>query len=175
MFQVFKQPPGKKVKRNKQTSNTDIDEFMKACTKTLSTPNKPDEFDSTCMSFAAKLRKMDGTQQIFAESLMHQVCTLGLLNKLNENYSVTDNNKLQSQHANNFQNNYQPSVETQLTPSGQSSYTVLNSWGNQYPRLVQPPQPSPDDSTLSSASSTFTSAADCYNNAIRILSDESLE
>lgn len=87
------------------------------------------------MSFAAKLRKMDGTQQIFAESLMHQVYTLGLLNKLNENYSVADNNKLQSQHANNFQNNYQSSVETQLTPSGQSSYTVLNYWGNQYPRF----------------------------------------
>lgn len=79
MFQVFKQPPVKKSKK-KRTSNTDIDEFVRVCTTTLSNPDEPDEFASTCMAFEAKLRKMNVNQQIFAESLMHKVCTLELLN-----------------------------------------------------------------------------------------------
>lgn len=167
MFQVFKQPHVKKSKK-KQTSNTDIDEFVRVCTSTLSNPDKPDEFASTCMAFAAKLRKMDVNQQIYAESLMHKVCTLGLLKKLNENYCVIDNNRLQAPfHSSaDLRSDYQHLAQTQVTSAGQSSYSTLtNMWQKTDYQRVQPPLISPDDSTHSSATSTYSSLADYYNNA----------
>ncbi|KAF5274418.1 hypothetical protein FQR65_LT17007 [Abscondita terminalis] len=142
---VFKQPYEKKMKK-KQTFNTDIDEFVKVCTKTLSNPDIPDEFDSTSMSFAAKLRKMSAHQQIFAESLIHKVCTLGLLNKLNENDCVTDNTN-NRMLANSLRNDYHPLVQTQVISAGPSSYytlsmcgkTIINEFNIHYHLLTNPP------------------------------------
>lgn len=154
--------------KKRRTSNTDLDEFVKVCTKKLSNPDKFDEFDSACMSFAAKLRKMNANQQIFAESLMHKVCTLGLLNKLHENYCVTDNDNrmlAQSRSSNSFGNDYQHLVQTQVTSAGQSSYSTSTNMGQTDYQRLQPPLPSPDESTQSSASSTYSPVADYYNKA----------
>lgn len=118
---------------------------MKACTTTLSTPDTSDEYDDTCSSFAAKFRKMDTKQQIFAESLMHRVVTLGLLNKLDEHVDIVDARQFKPQTINTVQS-WQP---------------VQHS--------VSLPMTSPSD-TLSSGSSSnttttlFTSVSDYYNN-----------
>ncbi|XP_050502839.1 uncharacterized protein LOC114332164 [Diabrotica virgifera virgifera] len=83
--------PFENNKKRKNESESDMREFVKACTTTLNTPEKEyDEFDNICMAFAAKMRKMDPIQQIWTESLMHKIVTYGLLGKLNDNMDIVD-------------------------------------------------------------------------------------
>jgi len=65
---------------------------MKTCASALSSVSEQlDEYDSIAVNIVAKLKKMNPTQQILAESLFQKIIKKGLFNQLTE---YTDVNKI---------------------------------------------------------------------------------
>lgn len=73
---------------------------MKTCASALSSVSeKLDEFDAIGVNIAAKLKKMNPTQQILAESLFQKIIKKGLFNQLTE---CTDVNEVPHPQPTNF-------------------------------------------------------------------------
>lgn len=100
VFQVFKSPinPTQKFKKRKRDEN--VTDFMKTCASALSSVSeKIDEFDAIGVNIAAKLKKMNTTQQILAEGLFQKIIKKGLFNQLTE---YTDVNEVPHPQSTNF-------------------------------------------------------------------------
>lgn len=74
-------PFGRKKRARSETSATTAD-YLKQVVNILQ--REEDEYDKFSGNVAAKLRKMDGRQSIFAENLINQVLFQGVLGKLQE-------------------------------------------------------------------------------------------
>ncbi|KAL4104590.1 hypothetical protein QTP88_019884 [Uroleucon formosanum] len=89
--QVFKSPVVSIQKSKKRKRDENVSEFMKTCASALSSVSEQlDECDAIAVNIAAKLKKMNPTQQILAKSLFQKIIKKGLFNQLTEYTDVNE-------------------------------------------------------------------------------------
>lgn len=91
-------------------------EFMKACTQALSHSMEISEYDAIGINVAAKLKKMENNQRIYADLLISKILSNGLLGTLT---SITD---IYEPMGTNFQNLYENQNTTFTTTGSQINY-----------------------------------------------------
>jgi hypothetical protein len=97
-FQVFRAPtkplPYSQSKRRKSRDREESMAFIKACTAALSSKDSNEcsesESEAVGVNVAAKLQKMNSSQQIFDELLINKVLAKGLMNKLSEETDIPE-------------------------------------------------------------------------------------
>lgn len=102
-------------------------EFMQVCQRALqSSSADTSEYEAVGINVGKKLEKMTGTQAIYAEALINNILSMGLLNKLTENTFISE----KPQIYNNFIYNYNEMNTSSLsstsipTVSDQSTETI---------------------------------------------------
>lgn len=100
---------------------------MRTCVENLN--KKEDEHQLFGSHVAAKLKKMNETQQIYAENLINQILFKGQLNRLTDNVSITENLG---------ENSVPPYMRQVNIPMASSSASSV---------FTSTPEPSPDLST----------------------------
>jgi hypothetical protein len=99
-FQVFRAPtkplPYPQRKMRKRRDREERMAFIKACTEGLSSKdsNECSVFEAVGVNIAAKLQKMNPSQQIYAELLINKVLAEGLMNKLSEETDIAEFSRL---------------------------------------------------------------------------------
>lgn len=78
-------PQAQKSRKRKKLEKEETQDFLRTCTSALGREN--DEFEAVGVNVAAKLKRMDSTQQIYAELLIQKILAKGLLGNLSE---ITD-------------------------------------------------------------------------------------
>lgn len=66
-------------------------EFMNFCLAMLKEKANINEFEALGINLAKKLERMSSMQAIYAETLIHNVLRMGILNELNANMDVCNN------------------------------------------------------------------------------------
>lgn len=103
---------------------------MKTCASALSSVSEQiDEFDAIAVNIAAKLKKMNTTQQILAESLFQKIMKKGLFNQLTEYTDVNEVSRPQSTNIYHYNTN-QPDFDNR--PISSNSDSSLTSQISQY-------------------------------------------
>ncbi|CAI6370277.1 unnamed protein product [Macrosiphum euphorbiae] len=85
----FFQPNKRLLKKKKRKITDRQDEFLKVCTKALTT-NYITEYDAIGINVASKLKRMKQTQYIYSESLINKVLTQGLLETLTSESDICE-------------------------------------------------------------------------------------
>lgn len=63
---------------------------MEFCKKQLQTNNDIEEYDAVAISWTKKLKRMDTTQAIFAETLFNKVFNKGLFKRLTDRVTLSE-------------------------------------------------------------------------------------
>lgn len=97
---------------------------MKTCASALSSVSeKVDEYDAIGVNITAKLKKMNTTQQILAESLFQKIIKKNLFNQLTENTDVNEVPHPQSTNIYHYNTN-QPDFDHRPISSNNDSSSV---------------------------------------------------
>lgn len=98
---------------------------MKTCASALSSVSeKIDEFDAIGVNIAAKLKKMNTTQQILAESLFQKIIQKGLFNQLTEYTDVNEFSYPQSTNFYHYNKNQTDFVHPPASSSNSDSSSI---------------------------------------------------
>lgn len=97
---------------------------MKACTQALNQNTELSEYDAIGVNIAAKLKRMESKQSIYADFLINKILTKGLLGTLNSSIDIYDPVKNTTQNNDdiyytNFQNTVPVTVEDQINYDSQ--------------------------------------------------------
>lgn len=77
--------------KKKRTAAADRQmEFMKACTQALSQSTEISEYDAIGINVAAKLKKMENKQRIYADLLINKILSNGLLGTLTSRTDINE-------------------------------------------------------------------------------------
>ncbi|XP_068086247.1 uncharacterized protein [Anabrus simplex] len=109
----YREPPSVPKKKLKTSKRLEVDmaSFIQSCSAVLNEkPKESDDCDALGKYVSQKLRKMNGTRQIYAEALIQKIITKGLLEKLNENTDIVDLRPQPSFHS--TPNNSQQATDT---------------------------------------------------------------
>jgi len=101
------------------------DEFLKVCTKALTT-NDITEYDAIGINVASKLKRMNETQYIYAESLINKVLTQGLLGTLTSESDICEKSSFRQTPLSSY-SNYSYVYHTPHDLNTQSTSTSINS------------------------------------------------
>lgn len=84
-------------------------EFIKSCTQALSQNTEINEYDAIGINVAAKLKKMENKQSIYADLLINKILSKGLLGLLTPNTDIYEplgtnirNDEMYFSHINNY-------------------------------------------------------------------------
>lgn len=99
----FFQPSPQISGKRKRKITDRREEFSKVCTKALTT-NDITEYDAIVINVAAKLKRMNQTQYIHAESLINKILTQGLLGTLTSESDICKKSSFKQTPLNSYSN-----------------------------------------------------------------------
>lgn len=105
-------------------------EFMKACTQALSKSTEISEHDAIGINVAAKLKKMENKQSIYADLLINKILSKGLLGTLNSKTDIYEpvetNIRNDEMYFSNLQNSTPETVVSHINYNLQGPTLPLN-------------------------------------------------